>query len=120
MNIQRISLIEEYRRRVVTANKEQTKKELFKDLLHRLYPGDEAIGKILDAFSMGSEKTIFNIPRKDKVHRGSADTLYNKIIIEFENDLRSSLTHAREQLSGFHPMFPALITLIRLKKMNSS
>ena len=101
MNIQRISLIEEYRKRVVSANKEQTKKELFKDLLHRLYPGDEAIGKILDAFSMGAEKTIFNIPRKDKVHRGSADTLYNKIIIEFENDLRSSLTHAREQLSGY-------------------
>jgi len=101
MNTHRTGLIEDYRKRVLGANKELTKKELFKDLLHRLYPNDVEIGKILDAISLGSEKTILNIPRQDKVHRGSADTLYNKIIIEFENDLRSSLSHAKEQLAGY-------------------
>ncbi len=35
------------------------------------------------------------------MHRGSADTLYNKIIIEFENNLKASLKHAKEQLAGY-------------------
>lgn len=83
------------------ANKEFTKKELFKDLLHRLYPEDQEIQNIIDAISLGSEKTILNIPRKDKIHRGSADTLYNNIIIEFENDLSKTLNHAKEQLAGY-------------------
>ena len=37
------------------------------------------ISTIIDAISAGSEKTILNIPRHNKKHRGSADTLYNKI-----------------------------------------
>ena len=44
---------------------------------------------------------MLNIPRKDKIHRGSADTLYNRVIIEFENDLRKTLPHAKEQLAGY-------------------
>jgi hypothetical protein len=51
--------------------------------------------------TLGAEKTIVNIPRKEKLHRGSADTLYNKIIIEFENDLRVTINHAKEQLAGY-------------------
>ena len=35
------------------------------------------------------------------MHRGSADTLYNNIIIEFENDLRVTANHAKEQLAGY-------------------
>lgn len=101
MDNNRIDLIEHYRKRVLLANKEQTKKELFKDLLQRLYSGNGEVDKILDSISLGSEKTILNIPRKDKLHRGSADTLYNRTIIEFENNLRTSLTHAREQLAGY-------------------
>lgn len=91
----------EYFRKVKAANKELTKKEAFKDLLNRLYAGEPAIEKIIDAISAGAEHTILNIPRKDKMHRGSADTLYNKIIIEFENDLKVSYKHAKEQLAGY-------------------
>lgn len=101
MQKDKISLINDYLKRVKSANKELTKKELFKDLLNRLYSGDDEIEKIIDAISKGAETTIVNIPRKDKLHRGSADTLYNKVIIEFENDLKTSLKHAKEQLAGY-------------------
>jgi type I restriction-modification system DNA methylase subunit len=84
-----------------SANKEHTKKEIFKDLLNRLYSGDRDIESIIDAISTGAERTVLNIPRGDKLHKGSADTLYNKIIIEFENDLRVTLKHAKEQLAGY-------------------
>lgn len=94
-------LILEYFHKVKQANKELTKKEAFKDLLNRLYSADKDILKLIDKISLGSEKTILNIPRKDKLHKGSADTLYNKIIIEFENDLKQTLTHAKEQLAGY-------------------
>lgn len=93
--------ISDFRQRVKAANKEATKKEVFKDLLNRLYAGDSATRKIIDAISSGAEAAIVNIPRKDKLHRGSADTLYNKIIIEFENDLKKTLAHAKEQLAGY-------------------
>lgn len=98
---QRTELITKYREKVKSANKELTKKEAFKDLLNRLYSGEKEIEKIIDAISAGAEKTVLNIPRKDKLHKGSADTLYNKIIIEFENDLKVSLKHAKEQLAGY-------------------
>lgn len=94
-------LIKEYLQKVKAANKELTKKEHFKDLLHRLYHGEKEIEAIIDAISSGSERTILNIPRHDKKHRGSADTLYNNIIIEFENELKVSLKHAKEQLAGY-------------------
>lgn len=86
---------------VKAANKELTKKEAFKDLLNRLYSGNIEIERIIDKISSGAETTILNIPRKDKIHRGSADTLYNNVIIEFENDLKKSLNHAMEQLAGY-------------------
>ncbi len=101
MKKDRKELIREYFVKVKAANKELTKKELFKDLLHRLYAGEKEIEKIIDAISAGAEYAVINIPRKDKKHRGSADTLYNRIIIEFENDLKLSLKHAKEQLAGY-------------------
>ena len=101
MTIVRTELINNYRNKVKAANKELTKKEAFKDLLNRLYAGEKEIEQIIDKISSGSEASILNIPRKDKIHRGSADTLYNQIIIEFENDLKISLNHAKEQLAGY-------------------
>lgn len=101
MTQKRSELILNYRNKVKSANKELTKKEAFKDLLNRLYSGEKEIEKIIDKISSGSESTVLNIPRKDKLHKGSADTLYNKIIIEFENDLKVSLKHAKEQLAGY-------------------
>lgn len=97
----RDTLIQEYLRKVRSANKELTKKEAFKDLLNRLYAADGDIVRIIDAISAGSEATVLNIPRKDKLHRGSADTMYSQVIIEFENDLRKTLPHAKEQLAGY-------------------
>ena len=101
MEITKIEEIQNFYSRVKTANKELTKKELFKDLLNRLYVGNEEIIKIVDAISSGAEKAVLNIPREDKLHRGSADTLYNKIIIEFENDLKKTYNHAKAQLAGY-------------------
>ncbi|MBK6731490.1 MAG: hypothetical protein IPG60_11220 [Bacteroidetes bacterium] len=94
-------LISAYYKIVKSANKELTKKEAFKDLLNRLYSGEKEIESIIDKITSGSEASVLNIPRNDKHHRGSADTLYNKIIIEFENDLKVSLKHAKEQLAGY-------------------
>ncbi|MDX6272356.1 MAG: hypothetical protein QOD28_3579 [Acidobacteriota bacterium] len=93
--------VEQFRQKVLAANKEAIKKEAFKDLLNRLFADDEETRAIIDTISGGAERAIVNIPRKGKRHRGSADTLYNKIIIEFENDLRKTLTHAKEQLAGY-------------------
>ncbi len=101
MKEKRTELIISYLQKVKKANKELTKKELFKDLLNRLYAHNHEITKIIDAISNGAETAIVNIPRKQKIHRGSADTLYNKIIIEFENDLKTSFNHAKEQLAGY-------------------
>lgn len=100
-NKDKTDLILQYLAKVKAASKEATKREAFKDLLNRLYFGDVEIEKIIDAITLGSEANIVNIPRKDKLHRGSADTLYSKVIIEYENDLRPSLNHAKEQLSGY-------------------
>jgi type I restriction-modification system DNA methylase subunit len=101
MNNEKAKLILNYFHRVKSANKELPKKEAFKDLLNRLYHGDKEIERVIDKISLGSETTILDIPRKDKMHKGSADTLYNKIIIEFENDLKITLNHAKEQLAGY-------------------
>src|ERR1035437_4105535 len=101
MKSEKQELISAYLLKIKSANKEYTKKEIFKDLLNRLYSGDKEIKSIIDKISVGAESTILNIPRQDKLHRGSADTLYNKIIIEFENDLKVSLKHAKEQLAGY-------------------
>ncbi len=96
-----LELIREYRQKIKSANKELTKKEAFKDLLNRLYADNEKTKKVVDAISSGAEASIVNISRQDKMHRGSADTLYNNIIIEFENDLKKTLVHAKEQLAGY-------------------
>lgn len=97
----RVEHIKHFLQQVKSVNKEATKKEAFKDLLNRLFADDEQTRGIIDAITRGAETTVLNIPRKDRQHRGSADTLYNKIIIEFENDLRKTLGHAKEQLAGY-------------------
>ncbi|MCL1943043.1 MAG: N-6 DNA methylase [Candidatus Azobacteroides sp.] len=97
----KIEQIKQYYRKVKSANMELTKKEVFKDLLNRLYFGNTEIQQIIDKITLGAEATVLNIPRKDKLHKGRADTLYNNIIIEFENDLRATYAHAKEQLAGY-------------------
>ena len=97
----KIKHIQQYYQKVKSANKELTKKEVFKDLLNRLYFGNTEIQEIIDKITLGAEATVLNIPRKDKLHKGSAGTLFNNIIIEFENDLRATYSHAKEQLAGY-------------------
>ncbi|MGC9315393.1 MAG: Eco57I restriction-modification methylase domain-containing protein, partial [bacterium] len=101
MDRDKLDLIESYRQHIQKAHSEFTKKEHFKDLLNRLYKDSPEIRKILDKMSHGAEKAVLNIPREDRLHRGAADTLYNKIIIEFEYDLGRTLDHAKEQLAGY-------------------
>jgi hypothetical protein len=101
MDEKKLEHIRSYFNKIQNAQKELIKKEHFKDLLNRLYPDSAEIQKIIDSISCGAEKTVLNIPREDKFHRGSADTLYNKVIIEFENNLNVSLKHAKEQLAGY-------------------
>lgn len=93
--------IRDFLAKVKAANKEATKKEAFKDLLNRIFGSNEDTRGVIDAITAGAEMTVLNIPRKDKKHRGSADTLYHNIIIEFENDLRKTLSHAKQQLAGY-------------------
>src|SRR5438067_12016614 len=97
----RTAHIKDFLTKLKAANKEATKKEAFKDLLNRLFADDEETREVIDAISAGAEMTVLNIPRKERKHRGSADTLYYKIIIEFENDLKRTLAHAKEQLAGY-------------------
>jgi hypothetical protein len=97
----RQELILDYLNKVRQSNKELTKKEAFKDLLNRLYSHDADICALIDKMSLGAETTIFNIPRGDEQTYGSADTLYNRVIIEFENDLQRSYQHAQSQLAGY-------------------
>jgi len=101
MSTQRTELINKYRQKVAAASKESVKKEAFKDLLNRLYSGEKELEGIIDRITGGAEHTVLNIPRKDRLHRGSADTLYSRIIIEFENSLKVSLKHAKDQLAGY-------------------
>jgi len=98
---EKTNLIRQYLSKVRTASKEPTKREAFKDLLNRLYGADKDILDVIDRMTLGAETAVVNIPRKDGLHRGSADALYSRIIIEFENDLKFSLKHAKEQLAGY-------------------
>lgn len=86
---------------VLTANKEAVKKELFKTLLVRIFKDDKEINELIDNMSLGAEKTIMNIPLRKGSKTGAADTQYNKVIIEFENNLKRTGEHAIEQLSEY-------------------
>ena len=59
-------LIKEYFTKIKGANKELAKKEIFKDLPNRLYAGNAETKSIIDDITLGAEKTIVNIPRKDR------------------------------------------------------
>jgi hypothetical protein len=69
------TLIKEYFTKVKGANKELAKKEIFKDLLNRLYAGNVETKSIIDKITLGTEKTVVNIPRKDRL------ILSNKLIL---------------------------------------
>ena len=76
------------------ANTEEAKKQLFYNLLNEWFKKDEEAKKIISQMALGAEKTILNIPKKDKSgesaqRSGRADTQYRQVIIEFENDIQA-------------------------------
>jgi len=73
-----ISAIQEYFQHVKQAQAETAKKELFQTLLNRLFPDDAEISNIINNMNLGAERTIFNIPLKERVKMGRADTQYNR------------------------------------------
>ncbi|OQW95596.1 MAG: hypothetical protein BWK79_01940 [Beggiatoa sp. IS2] len=96
-----IAKIEDYFNNISKANTEAAKKELFHTLLTRLFSHDTEIVAIVDKMNLGAEKTIFNIPLKDRFKTGRVDTQYNQVIIEWEKNLNKTGEHAKEQLTEY-------------------
>ncbi|MBI5726842.1 MAG: N-6 DNA methylase, partial [Ignavibacteriales bacterium] len=93
--------IQEYRKRILDANSEAAKKEIFKTLLIRLFDKEPGTAKLINDFDSGAETCIHNIPMPKKSKTGYADTQYRNVIIEFERDLNATGAHAIEQLSEY-------------------
>lgn len=100
MNINKQN-IKEYLSNVRLANTELAKKELLKDLLAHLFGDEPEANAIIKKMSLGAEKAVINIPHKTHVKRGRADTQYGTVIIEFENNLKRTGQHAKEQLKEY-------------------
>jgi len=90
--------IQTYFKAISQANTEAAKKELFQTLLTRLFDHNAEAATIIDNMNLGAEKTIFNIPLKNRLKTGRADTQYNNVIIEWEKSLAKTGEHAKEQL----------------------
>jgi len=93
--------IKKYATDVSTANNEAAKISLLTSLLTRLFDGPDA-SEVIRQFSLGTEKAILNIQRQGKLStRGRADAQYQRVIIEFEKDLKVTEGHARDQLADY-------------------
>ncbi len=97
----RESIITEYCHNLKAANSEAVRKELFKDLLIRLFDFDPELRDIINRMSLGAEKTIMDIPRKVRTKTGYADTQYGQVIIEFKKNLSKSSSEAKAQLKDY-------------------
>lgn len=91
----KIDIIKEYEKNATQAANETQKKEFLLNLLPRIFPEEEnRIKEIIN----GSEETIREIKQKDRSKTGRADTYTGKLLIEFENSLKKSGEHAKQQL----------------------
>lgn len=98
---ERAEAISRYAKAVSQANKETAKKELFVILLRELFGGKDTHG-VIEKFAAGAETRITNIEREGKASpNGQADTQYGSVIIEFENDLKKTGEHAKDQLADY-------------------
>ncbi|HIE02559.1 MAG TPA: SAM-dependent DNA methyltransferase [Thiotrichaceae bacterium] len=95
------SIIQPYFKAISQANTEAAKKELFQTLLTRLFDHDAEASTIIERMNLGAEKTIFNIPLKNRLKTGRADTQYNNVIIEWEKNIAKTGEHAKEQLTEY-------------------
>ncbi|NJL59855.1 MAG: restriction endonuclease, partial [Desulfobacteraceae bacterium] len=93
--------IAEYFHNLKNAHSEAARKELFKDLLIRLFDSDPALKDVINRMSLGAEKTILDIPHKVRTKTGYADIQYGKVIIEFKKNLNKSRSDAKAQLREY-------------------
>ena len=71
---------------------EVARRETFAALLGRLFP-NESIGRV----AHGAERSV-RVDQGSRTKRGSIDTFYGNVVIEFENDLQASGAIAQQQL----------------------
>jgi hypothetical protein len=95
------SIIKTYFQAISQANTEAAKKELFQTLLTRLFDHDIEAATIIERLNLGAEKTIFNIPLKNRLKTGRADTQYNNVIIEWGKNRAKTGEQAKEQLTEY-------------------
>lgn len=76
---------------------ERQKKERFLSLLERIFSNNRKIKNIIDKFTGGAE-TYLTVIREGKKAAGYADTQYENVVVEFENNLKKTEEHARSQL----------------------
>jgi hypothetical protein len=102
MRTDHLAEIKKYIVDVKAANNEEAKKQRLVSLLNRLFSGNAAASEIIDKFTIGAEKVVFNVHRQGKASNyGRADTQYQRVIIEFEKDLKKTGAHAKEQLAEY-------------------
>ena len=75
---------------------ETQKKERFISFLERVFSENTNIKSLIDKITGGAENYLKII--KDNKDYGFADTQYENIIIEFENNLKKTEEHAKSQL----------------------
>lgn len=95
-----VDALRQYLADIQNAHTEEAKKLLFQSLLTALFQHSKNALDLIQTMSKGAEKTIFNIPLP---HRriGRADMQYNRVIIEWEKDLKRTSAHAIEQLKAY-------------------
>ena len=85
-----------YLREVKTTPSEIGKRERFSSLLGTLFPNSREVG----IYARGAEASLrIMTPEKDKT--GRADTIYGSAIVEFERDLKKTLSEAERQLREY-------------------
>lgn len=93
--------IEQFRSTIERANNETVRKELLKDLLIDLFGNDDKARATINQMTLGAEKAVLNIPMKDRLKTGRADTQFGRTIIEFEFSMKKTGEHAVEQLAEY-------------------
>jgi hypothetical protein len=102
MNAEYSAEIKKYIADIKVANNEEAKKQRLLSLLNRLFGANAGAREIIDKFTIGAEKIVLNIHRQGKVsNHGRADTQYQRVIIEFEKDLKKTGEHAKDQLAEY-------------------
>jgi len=85
-----------YLREVKTTASEIGKRERFASLLGTLFPNQREVG----IYTRGAETSLrIKTPEKDKT--GRADTVYGSAVVEFEKDLKKTLSEAERQLREY-------------------